>query len=245
MGKYLKLFDTHAEYETFIQTDYDKPNVSYCEDNNEVHYNPMPVIIATDDTNLPLMNIARAYGWVKQDATEFYESEANNVTDITRGIVNTFVNTHTQETLDTPYGEQTLDLWYDKDENKWYDATELLGRDDFTLANLSLETIQPTKSQDGETASLYEPIDWANIEHFNEFEYFTSVTSIGDTVFNGCISLTNIVLLATTAPTITSSTFQNSNSHGTLTVPSGSNYSSWMSTSSYYLGYYNWTKVEQ
>ena len=41
MGKYLKLFETHAEYESFIQTDYDKPNVSYCEDNNEVHYNPI------------------------------------------------------------------------------------------------------------------------------------------------------------------------------------------------------------
>ena len=40
MGKYLKLFETHAEYESFISSDYDKPNVSYCEDNNEVHYNP-------------------------------------------------------------------------------------------------------------------------------------------------------------------------------------------------------------
>ena len=35
MGKYLKLFDTHAEYESFIQTDFDKPNVSYCMDNND------------------------------------------------------------------------------------------------------------------------------------------------------------------------------------------------------------------
>ena len=41
MAKYLKLFDTHAEYESFIQTDFDKPNVSYCTDNNEVHYNPI------------------------------------------------------------------------------------------------------------------------------------------------------------------------------------------------------------
>ena len=42
MGKYLKLFDTHAEYESFIQTDFDRPNVSYCMDNDEVHYNPLP-----------------------------------------------------------------------------------------------------------------------------------------------------------------------------------------------------------
>ena len=42
MGKYLKLFETHAEYEAYIQTDFDKPNVSHCEDQDDVHYNPIP-----------------------------------------------------------------------------------------------------------------------------------------------------------------------------------------------------------
>lgn len=44
MGKYLKLFSTHQEYESFIQTDeFVKPNVSYCEDQTDVvHYNPIP-----------------------------------------------------------------------------------------------------------------------------------------------------------------------------------------------------------
>lgn len=40
MAKYLKLFDTHIEYELFIQTDFDRPNVSYCKDNDEAFYNP-------------------------------------------------------------------------------------------------------------------------------------------------------------------------------------------------------------
>ena len=41
MGKYLKLFEMHSEYLAFTQTeDFILPNVSYCEDNNEVHYNP-------------------------------------------------------------------------------------------------------------------------------------------------------------------------------------------------------------
>jgi len=41
MGKYLKLFETHSEYQTYISGDNVlKPNVSYCEDENEVHYNP-------------------------------------------------------------------------------------------------------------------------------------------------------------------------------------------------------------
>ena len=40
MGKYLKKFNTHADYETFISDDFIKPNVSYCVQENEVHYNP-------------------------------------------------------------------------------------------------------------------------------------------------------------------------------------------------------------
>ena len=40
MGDYLKLFETHSEYETYSGGEMLKPNVSYCEDNNEVHYNP-------------------------------------------------------------------------------------------------------------------------------------------------------------------------------------------------------------
>jgi len=73
-----------------------------------------------------------------------------------------------------------------------------------------------------------------------------SVTSIGNYVFSGCTSLSSITSLATTAPTITSYTFQNVKSNGTLYVPSGSSgYDVWMGTGNYYLGKYNWTKVEQ
>ena len=48
MGKYLKKFDTHTEYETYINgSDKVLPNVSLCATENEVHYNPivpMPAI---------------------------------------------------------------------------------------------------------------------------------------------------------------------------------------------------------
>ena len=186
--------------------------------NEQFNYNPLPVVIATDDTNLPLMNIARTYGWIKQDATKFYESEAKNVTNITVGITNTFVNTHTQETIDTPFGEQTLDLWYDKDENKWYDATELLGAGNFTLANLSLETIRPIKSQDGETASLYREIDWTNIEHFDEFKYFTTIISIGDYAFSNCSSLTSITI-PNSVTNIGNNAFNSCSSLTSVTIP--------------------------
>ena len=74
----------------------------------------------------------------------------------------------------------------------------------------------------------------------------SGVTSIGDAAFDDCYSLTSIVSNATTAPTIASTTFQNVKTSGTLTVPQGSSgYDVWMGTGDYYLGKYNWTKVEQ
>ena len=74
----------------------------------------------------------------------------------------------------------------------------------------------------------------------------SGVTSIGNEAFSWCTSLTNIVCNATTAPTITSYTFQSVKTDGTLTVPNGSTgYDVWMGTGDYYLGKYNWTKVEQ
>ena len=72
------------------------------------------------------------------------------------------------------------------------------------------------------------------------------VTSIGARAFQSCINLTSITSLATTAPTITNSTFYGVKTNGTLTVPIGSGgYDVWMGTGNYYLGLYNWTKVEQ
>ena len=41
MGKCLKKFQTHSQYNSFISGDYKKPNVSYCFDAKEVHYNPL------------------------------------------------------------------------------------------------------------------------------------------------------------------------------------------------------------
>lgn len=68
------------------------------------------------------------------------------------------------------------------------------------------------------------------------------VISIGSNAFDGCSSLTSIVSNATTAPSITSNTFYNVKTGGTLTVSIGSSgYDVWMGTGDYYLGKYNWT----
>lgn len=73
----------------------------------------------------------------------------------------------------------------------------------------------------------------------------SSVTSIGNSAFQKCSGLTDIICNRMTAPSIQSSSFRDVKTGGTLTVPSGSTgYDVWMKTSNYYLGKYNWTKVE-
>lgn len=62
--------------------------------------------------------------------------------------------------------------------------------------------------------------------------------------FSACTSLSAITIEATTAPTVDASSFRNVAENGTLTYPSGSDYSSWLSTDAYYLGYYNWNNVK-
>lgn len=45
MGQYLKLFDTHINYQNFVNSEEMlRPNVSHCVQENEVHYNPRGVL---------------------------------------------------------------------------------------------------------------------------------------------------------------------------------------------------------
>ena len=47
MSKYIKLFNKHTDYNTYINdNDKELPNTSYCIDNNDVHYNGSGNIIA-------------------------------------------------------------------------------------------------------------------------------------------------------------------------------------------------------
>lgn len=93
-----------------------------------------------------------------------------------------------------------------------------------------------------------------------------SVISIGDGCFSNCSSLIGIVIgsgctyLGTNALKSTSSLraihiksescdlgespFIYTNTNGTLYYPTGSDYSSWLNTDEYYLGYYGWNGVE-
>lgn len=72
-----------------------------------------------------------------------------------------------------------------------------------------------------------------------EVTFGEGLTSIGNGAFYGCGGLIIIRSLATTAPTIGSTTFGNTKTSGKLIVPEGSNYSSWLANGGY-LSYASW-----
>ena len=68
MMKYLKLFTSHSDYNT-AKDNLDKPNVSHCIQENEVHYNPIPhdyskdylTFVAREDGTFKFTNNGMSY----------------------------------------------------------------------------------------------------------------------------------------------------------------------------------------
>lgn len=199
MGKYLKSFNSHSEYQQYIQSN-DKvlPNVSYCKDNDEVHYNPWVETRVVAKFNVT--DTSSATDIMYNDATsQFSEIEIDGV--VQPSVVSSY-------TFDTT-GEHTVK---------------------YTLSD-------PTCIGEGAFYGCY---------RLTDITICSSVTYIEDDAFYYCSNLETITSLAITAPTIENHTFQYVKTGGTLTVPTGSTgYDTWMSAEDYYLGAYNWTKVEQ
>lgn len=74
-------------------------------------------------------------------------------------------------------------------------------------------------------------------------ELGTGVSSIGENAFNNS-KLKYITAREATPPQIVNNTFNCITTGGTLYYPAGSDYSQWLSTQPYYLGYYAWNGSE-
>lgn len=247
--KYLKAFNTHDDYLTYIvgsefkNLKYD--SVSYCIQQNNVHFDKYVetrLVTKYNVTSTSEPTVLRTN----------YEQNIFKSMEIDGVMLDELVTEYTFDTI----GEHTVKY-------ELYDETKL-GNDMpmFGICNLIECIIPDTVTSIGKFAlngckDLTSIIIGNNITSIADSAFSNctsltsviignSVTSIGNWVFYKCSSLTSIVSKATIAPTIQSGTFESVKTNSTLTVPSGSTgYDIWMQNTNYYLGMYNWTKVEQ
>ena len=217
--KYLKLFASHSDYNT-AKSSLDKPNVSHCINENEVHYNPW-----VETRLVGIVNVTST-----SSATRIMDSLATSQfsqIEIDGVVQPSVVSSYQFDTIGEHIVKYTL-----------VDPTTI-GEYAFNFCS-DITSIVIPNSVTSIDEGAFKKCGLTSIT------IPSGITSIDNRAFYQCASLTNIISLATTAPTVEDYTFYYIKTDGTLTVPSGSTgYDVWMGTGNYYLGQSNWTKVEQ
>ena len=224
------------------------PNVSYCVNENEVHYNPyVPPFfckLTLDDGSTVELE---GSGELTSDMTSAYSATVvsaeigtqctsigggafqgcSSLTSVTIGNSVTSIGGGAFERCS---GLTSIDI---PDSVTTIDSGAFNGCSGLTsvIIGNSVETI-------GGNA-------FSNCTSLTSIDIPSGVTSIGGGAFNNCSSLSTITSYIMNAPSVNPGTFAVANNGGTLYVPIGSSgYETWMNDQGN-LGYYNWTKVEQ
>ena len=194
MIKYLKLFDTHADYNTYI-TGQDKvlPNVSYCENENEVHYNPY-----TDPKLVCKYNITDT-----SSATTLrtvYGNDTFKSIEIDGVLLDSLVTSYQFSTT----GEHTVKYTL-------ADPTTIGDYAFFDCSGLTSVTIPNTVN----TISQYAFLGCSGLTNIT---IPNSVTSIGESAFESCSGLTSISI-PNNVTTISESAFYGCSGLTSVTIP--------------------------
>ena len=246
--KYLKKFETENDRTSYENGEsYIEPYVSYV-NGGDVHYNKPPFFCKLTLSNGDVINIEGS-GEISTSQVGPYKSSGITSADVGK--------------LCTSIAEYAFGSCKDMTSITIADTVTSLGTNSFGNCSGLTSVVIPDSVTSIANSAFTSCVSLVNVTIPNSVTSIgnytfqncsgltnvtigSGVTSIGQYAFRNCSGLSNITSLATTAPTISSSTFYDVKTGGTLTVPQGSTgYDVWMQNKNYYLGKYNWTKVEQ
>lgn len=222
MSIYLKKFETHNEYETYIASEGKiLPNVSFCKDDMDVHYNPyvgtpkveLKYYVSSDDLGNDIKIFHMAYSvpfeTMEVDGVLLDSVESTYRFD-TEGI-------HTVK-LTLPEGGTVL--------KGFYGCSNLI---EVKIPNIITSIGEDAFSGCYSLVSITIPESVTNIEYYAFYGCYeltsaiipNSMTNIGHDAFFNCQGLTFITINATTPPTLGGDAFGDTN-NCPINVPSES-----------------------
>ena len=228
MAKYLKLFEQHSQYEAYINgQDAVLPNVSYCIDNDEVHYNNAGTYI---EIVYKGNNAASATNIITKEINAFgdtYTLDESSITKMTLDEQEITFSEFTVVNAAQSYGATcNLYTYTFNDENEhslkiWTTSSEMLRlspwnsgpspNPQYYFTSIVSVTIPKSVTSIGGSA-------FRGCSGLTSITIPKSVTSIGYAAFNGCSGLTSITI-PNGATSIDDFTFNNCTSLTSVTIP--------------------------
>ena len=214
MSKYLKLFENHTQYETFIggggETPFVKPNVSHCITENEVHYNPIPIMTVkynvTDTSNQTKLCNSTGY---------FSTMEIDGV--VQPSVVSEYTFSTTGEHIvkytlvdDTTIGNNAFQYCTSLTSVTIPNSVKSIGNNAFQGCDMTSVTIGNSVTNIGVRA-------FATCTSLTSVTIPNSVTSIGGYAFGGCTSLTSVTI-GNSVTSIEGQVFQSCTSLTSVTI---------------------------
>jgi hypothetical protein len=206
MGKYLKKFSTHTEYDAYINgSDAILPNVSICTTEGDVHYNPSTPPTPTETRVVVKINVESTSSPTKiiANGDERYISyfSAIEIDGVEQPSVTTGYTFNTT-------GEHTVKYTL-------ADPTTIGGGAFVECTSLTSVDIPNNVTSIGENA-------FGSCYYITNVNIGSGVTNIGNMAFDECSELISVTILASVPPTIGFNVF-NYNAEGRkIYVPSGS-----------------------
>ena len=191
MSKYLKKFSTHTEYETYVEDRQNLvlPNVSYCEDDRDVHYNPYvepPFFCKLTLNDGSVVEI------------EDTDGRGRLTREMTEGFKSTCVGVEIGDLCTMVYSDVSESIFYE-----WSITSLTIGNNVNFIGELAANDCN-------ELTSLIIPNSVTRIAYqcfygcngLTTLTIGNGITEIGDSSFCLCPSLTEIIIEAETPPTL-------------------------------------------